>query len=540
MKKKLFIITLLIGSILPIIVKANNDIGITDVYDYEIVIDKDIEVTCINPNTYKIRKIILKKGDIKKIYGEGDCVDYYNHKIDYSGLCFKDKEYVCQYGLYDEDFENFHIKDLEYDVNKNENDITYFNNFDGFLFNYYDDYIGLNSGPSYYYKVIKKINTSEKIKVLGKIKGYDWYYIETQNVKGWITDDDLMIKQNKEYVSYQTQDVYKDQRHKIKIGELKVNSIVKNPYKDGYRDNYYINYDGMQGYIKDGLYERKSGTTTIKYDGILYEEADVNSKQLIDKRIKKGQKINYDSFDKILYYTENCEGIKEVNENEECEYEYVWYNTTIDSKTGWLLVSNYLDKYIKDNTEEIIDEGDDENEINNISKEEIKIENVSFKTNQIKADEKLYIDFKIDNNSLYEVDKVLFGFKNNKDQNRLLYLNDIESSPYLNIEHSLFEDGEFELYFIRLELNDEDNTRLVYYTNEIKNNSDYSLKVINDIKDDEKESETKDEEKDQAIKEIHKINNKHLLIGIISAISITITSIILIILINKRRKENKN
>ena len=538
MKKKLFIITLLIGSILPIIVKANYDMGITDVYNYEIVIDKDIEVTCINPKTYKTRKITLKKGDIRKIFGEGDCVDYYNREIDYSGLCFKDKEDVCQYGLFDEDFENFHIKDLEYDVNKNENDITYFNNFDGFLFNYYDDYIELYSGPSSFYKKIKDLSTNEKIKVLGKIKDYDWYYIETQNVKGWITDENLMIKQNKEYVSYQTQDVYKDQRHKIKIGELKVNSIVKNPYKDGFRDNYYINYDGMQGYIKDGLYERKSGTTTTKYDGILYEEADVNSKQLIDKKIKKGQKINYDSLDKRLYYTGNCEGIKEVNEYDECEYEYIWYNTTIDSKTGWLLVSNYLDNYIKNNTEEIIDEDDDE--INNISKEEIKIENVSFKTNQIKADEKLYIDFKIDNNSFYEVDKVLFGFKNDKDQNRLLYLNDIESSPYLNIEHSLFENGEFELYFIRLELNDEDNTRLVYYTNEIKNNSDYSLKVINNIKNDEKETEEKDEQKDQAIKEIHKINNKHLLIGIISAISITISSIILIILINKRFKNNNN
>ena len=538
MKKKLFIITLLIGSILPIIVKANYDMGITDVYNYEIVIDKDIEVTCINPKTYKTRKITLKKGDIRKIFGEGDCVDYYNREIDYSGLCFKDKEDVCQYGLFDEDFENFHIKDLEYDVNKNENDITYFNNFDGFLFNYYDDYIELYSGPSSFYKKIKDLSTNEKIKVLGKIKDYDWYYIETQNVKGWITDENLMIKQNKEYVSYQTQDVYKDQRHKIKIGELKVNSIVKNPYKDGFRDNYYINYDGMQGYIKDGLYERKSGTTTTKYDGILYEEADVNSKQLIDKKIKKGQKINYDSLDKRLYYTGNCEGIKEVNEYDECEYEYIWYNTTIDSKTGWLLVSNYLDNYIKNNTEEIIDEDDDE--INNISKEEIKIENVSFKTNQIKADEKLYIDLKIDNNSYYEIDKVLFGFKNNKDQNRLLYLNDIESSPYLNIEHSLFENGEFELYFIRLELNDEDNTRLVYYTNEIKNNSDYSLKVINNIKNDEKETEEKDEQKDQAIKEIHKINNKHLLIGIISAISITISSIILIILINKRFKNNNN
>ena len=52
--------------------------------------------------------------------------------------------------------------------------------------------------------------------------------------------------------------------------------------------------------------------------------------------------------------------------------------------------------------------------------------------------------------------------------------------------------------------------------------------------------EKETEEKHQAIKEIHKINNKHLLIGIISAISITISSIILIILINKRFKNNNN
>ena len=42
-------------------------------------------------------------------------------------------------------------------------------------------------------------------------------------------------------------------------------------------------------------------------------------------------------------------------------------------------------------------------------------------------------------------------------------------------------------------------------------------------------------------KQIEEINNKHLIIGILSAISITITSIILIILINKRRKnKSKN
>ena len=247
----------------------------------------------------------------------------------------------------------------------------------------------------------------------------------------------------------------------------------------------------------------------LENEGRMYEEANIDSKVLVPK-IEEGTKIhvNYGTFD-----------------NGSDEKVNFWYYTNYNGKTGWILLGPFFD------------EDYDEEEINNISKEDIEIENVSFKTNQIKADEKLYIDLKIDNNSYYEIDKVLFGFKNNKDQNRLLYLNDIESSPYLNIEHSLFENGEFELYFIRLELNDEDNTRLVYYTNEIKNNSDYSLKVINNIKNDEKETEEKDEQKDQAIKEIHKINNKHLIIGILSAISITITSIILIILINKRRKE---
>ncbi len=541
MKKKLFIVMLLIGFIFPIIVNANNDIVITDVYDFEIVIDKDIEVTCINPKTYKTREIALKKGETRKIFGEGDCVDYYEHKLDYTGLCFRDKEDVCQYGLLDDDEENFHIKNLEYDINKNKKDIDFSINIDAILFDYYEDKIELYSGPSYYYKVKKEINKSEKIKVLGKINEYDWYYIEADNTKGWITIDSLMIKDSNEYINARTIKIYEDQKMKKQIGELKANAIIKSPYTYEYRDYYYINYNDKKGYIfTTELFKRKTGNTTTKYEGILYEEADVNSKQLIKSKIKKGQKITYDGSNESRYYTDNCEGIKKVDEDGECNYEFGWYHTTINSKNGWLLVSEYLDNLIADNIEERTDEdnNDEEEKLEyNKIKEEINIESFVIKEKEIKADEKLYIDIKIDNKSNLKVDKILVGFKNTRNEDRMIYLNDIETSPYINIDHNLFENGEFELYFVRLELNDENKTKLVYYTDKIKNKNKYSLKVINDkkiVKEDEPITEKKKEE--QALKQIHEINNKHLIIGILSAISITITSIILIILINKRRK----
>ena len=544
MKKKLFIIILLIGFIFPIIVNANSVSDIFDVYDYEIVIDKDIEVTCINPKTKKIREITLKKGETRKIFGEGYCIDYYNHELDYSGLCFKDKDDVCQYGLSSDDDEKFHIKNLEYDINKNKKDIDFSINIDAILFNTYHEQIELYSGPSDYYKVIKEINKNEKIKVLGKINGYDWYYIETANTKGWININNLLIKDSNEYINARTVKVYEDQESKKQIGELKVNAIIKNPYTQKYSNYYYINYNDKKGYIfTTELFKRRNGNTTTKYEGILYEEADVNSKQLIKNKIKKGQKITYDSIYEETYYTYNCGDIEELDEDGGCDYKYSWYHTTIDSKTGWLLVSEYLNNFIADNIEVRTDEdnNDSHEEVNyDIIKEEINIESFIIKEKEIKADEKLYIDIKIDNKSNLKVDKILVGFKNTKNEDRMIYLNDVETSPYINIDHNLFENGEFDLYFVRLELNDEGKTRLVYYADDIKNKNKYSLKVINDKKiEKEDEQVTEEKKEDQALKQIHEINNKHLIIGIVSAISITITSIILIILINKRMK-NKN
>ena len=87
-------------------------------------------------------------------------------------------------------------------------------------------------------------------------------------------------------------------------------------------------------------------------------------------------------------------------------------------------------------------------------------------------------------------------------------------------------------------MNDENKTKLLYSVNDIKNKSNYKLNITNEKNSNVEDNNT--EETKKKIEEIHKINNKHLYIGIGSAISITITSIIFIILINKRRKEKTN
>lgn len=128
--------------------------------------------------------------------------------------------------------------------------------------------------------------------------------------------------------------------------------------------------------------------------------------------------------------------------------------------------------------------------------------------------------------------KILLYFKNQNNEDKVAYVNDINTNPYIKIENSDFDDEGDTLENIELEMDNSEQTKVVYSISEIENQSNYKITISKNTE------ETKEQIKEQ-IKEIHKINNKHLLIEIISAISITITSIILIILINKRRKENK-
>ena len=168
-------------------------------------------------------------------------------------------------------------------------------------------------------------------------------------------------------------------------------------------------------------------------------------------------------------------------------------------------------------------------------KDKININSIIFENTDIKINEKLNVKVDINNNSELKIEKILLAFKNKNNENKLVYLNDITTSPYIEINDKLFESGEYNLEYVRLEMNNPDETEIFYKTTDIKNKGNYKLNIINEEKSNGENNNI--EETKKKVEEIHKINNKHLCIGIASAISITITSIILIILINKRRKD---
>lgn len=498
MKKKLFIIILLIGFIFPIIVNANGTSPSSITY----------KVVITNKNGFKCRNdLTIPYGSVIEVF------EYYFDMDDndvavqvYSDYC---DDYISykDFKLYNKDF---NIKD--YEKEDQEHKVDSFN-FSKKVLIIGEKGVKLYKGPSFAYDVIDTIPNGVELSTkyyTENREGISWIYVVYNGKEGWIH----LITYNVAY-DYSNEEAYIEVS---KNGELKkVNEYYKTGGSYEYQGMaYYVKYDGKMHYV-DKLINKCDETLELINDVEMYKAID-NESKLISK-IKKGTKL------KALYTTGDGKG---------GVYFYVTYN----SKKGWIYFdeSEYDEVIIGDEDNNDENEELDDNKI----KEEISIESFIIKEKEIKADEKLYIDIKIDNKSNLKVDKILVGFKNTRNEDRMIYLNDIETSPYINIDHNLFENGEFDLYFVRLELNDEGKTRLVYYADDIKNKNKYSLKVINDKKiEKEDEQVTEEKKEDQALKQIHEINNKHLIIGIVSAISITITSIILIILINKRMK-NKN
>lgn len=530
MKKKILIILTGILLLSPRYIKANYDPTIMDIYAFNVVVDKSFKTTCINPKSEKKSEVTIKKNEILSIIGEGDCIEYYGGTgKGMAGFCFKKNKQVCE--LVEDDIKNVHIQDLEFNVEKNRNDMIFMNNTEAFPIGGYDEeYVTLYSGPSALYSKKKKIKENSEVKVLGRLKEYtQWYYIETQNVKGWIEEYSLMIKQNKDYINATTQKIYKDKDKKEIAGIIPANAIVKNPYYANRSSlGYYISYNGINGYIDEELYEKEEGSLTLKYDGILYSEKDVNSKKLINNKIKKGQKINYDYIgedDMIEVY--DCE---EPTDEEGCEYHYSWYHTTIGKESGWLLTSDNLEEHIKDYT--TLEE-------NNI--DDITIEMLKLTWNKANLNGSTTIDIKINNKTIYDIKNIYLIFKD-------IYGNYVktkcEKTSYgttVNFSPYQFKTGDYILDKLEVELNNDYQTKLVFNTSAVIEKSDYKMKILapanNDNNNNNNENKPDTSNIEQPIKEMHKINNTHLYIGIGSAISITITSIILIILINKRRKD---
>ena len=367
--------------------------------------------------------------------------------------------------------------------------------------------VKLYKGPSFSYDVIETIPGGSKLNTkyyVENSEGISWIYVSYNGKTGWIY-----------LITYD-----------VAYGPEKEENIVVSSFMDGLEENTLINeyyytggsveYQGMMYYVKykDKMYfvnhlaSKFDETITLKNNTKFYEYGySVDAKGTIPK----GTEI------KTLY----------SYGYEEDFWCYVLYN----GKKVWILLSE------EESDEYFYAEDEDEDE-NDYYKDSISIENINFLSNKVKLNERLDINIKINNNSNTNVEKILLIFKNQNNEDKSVYINDINTKPYIKIENSDFDDEEYTLENIELEINDENKTKLLYSVNDIKNKSNYKLNIINEKNSNVEDNNT--EETKKKIEEIHKINNKHLLIGIGSAISITITSIIFIILINKRRKEKSN
>ena len=170
--------------------------------------------------------------------------------------------------------------------------------------------------------------------------------------------------------------------------------------------------------------------------------------------------------------------------------------------------------------------------------DDITIDKLKFTWNKANLNSATKIDIKINNKTNYDIRSIYLIFK---DANGNYVKTGCIDYPYdtsIRFSPYQFKTGDYTLEKIEIELNTNIEKKVIIYTSAIIEKGNYKMKILAPVTNSNNNiSQPNRSDIDQAIKEIHKINNKHLIIGIISAISITITSIILIILINKRRKE---
>ena len=115
----------------------------------------------------------------------------------------------------------------------------------------------------------------------------------------------------------------------------------------------------------------------------------------------------------------------------------------------------------------------------------------------MKLNDKLNIDFKLNNDSDVKVLKATLIFKDKDNQIKETYLNDIDSKPYINIDKDVFNEGEYTLDSIDIVLDNNDKTKLTYSVDDVKTKNDYKVNIL---KNDKIDKDNKDN--------IDKYNNK--------------------------------
>lgn len=474
MKKKLLITTGILLTLVPSLVKANNVFPST--LSYKAVITNKNGFKC---DTYDNKNITIPFGSIVSInesyYDDGLKLEIF----DYEGTGCNNNINLKDIKIYNDEFNiNDYLNAGEYNsVSKfdKENDAIILAK----------NGVKMYTGPSLSYSVITTIPYNKTVKTEYYIDSFDtlvsWISVTYNGKKGWINTTDYEVMYNK------------TNEKAIVISKnsgINENTIVSEYYSSAKK--YYVKYNNKY-ILVDKIAKLNNGNITIKNNKKIYES--VNSSKEIDS-VSKGTKLQT----KFFY----------SDKDNDCYYYYVSYNNN-----GWIKIA-YGEKY-------------DFEKINTIDyKDKVSIESIKF-DNEIKLNDKLNIDIKIDNNSDIKILKTILIFKDKDNQTKDIYLNDIDSKPYINIDTDVFNEGEYTLDSIDIILDNSDKTNLVYSVNDIENKSEYKVNVL---KNDKIDKDNKNN--------IDKYNNKSLLIGLLGGVGLTVLAVLLIVFINNKAKSRKN
>lgn len=473
MKKKLLVTTGLLLTLVPSLIKADNVFPST--LSYKAVITNKNGFKC---DTYDNKNITIPFGSIVSVRESYYDSDLELEIVDYNDTGCNNKISLNDIKIYNDEFNiNDYLNAGEYDSVSKFDKVN-----DAIILS--KNGVKMYKGPSLTYSTITTIPYNTSVKTEYYIDPFNtlvsWISVTYNGKKGWIntTNHEVMYNKTNEKAIVIS-----------KNSGINENTIVNEYYNSAKK--YYVKYNDKY-ILVDKIAKSNNGNITIKSNKKIYDS--VNSSKEIDS-VSKGTKLSTEFF-----YSDS---------DNECYYYYVKH----DNKNGWIKIS-YGEQYDFEKVK-TIDYSD-----------MISIESIKF-NNETKLNDKLNVDFKLNNDSDVKVLKVTLIFKDKDNQIKETYLNDIDTTPYINIDTDTFNEGDYTLDSIDVELDNSDKTKLTYSVEDIKTKNDYKVNII---KNDKATEENKDN--------IKNTNNKYLAIGMIGGVLLTILAVIIITFINKSKTRN--
>ena len=463
MKKKLLITTGILLTLVPSLIRADNVFPST--LSYKAVITNKNGFKC---DTYDNKNITIPFGSIVSVRESYYDSDLELEIVDYNDTRCNNKISLNDIKIYNDEFNiNDYLNAGEYDSVSKFDKVN-----DAIILS--KNGVKMYKGPSLTYSTITTIPYNTSVKTEYYIDPFNtlvsWISVEYNGKKGWINTTNHEV-------------IYNKTNNKAivisKNSGINENTIVNEYYNSAKK--YYVKYNGKY-ILVDKIAKSNNGNITIKSNKKIYDS--VNSSKEIDS-VSKGTKLSTEFF-----YSDS---------DNECYYYYVKH----DNKSGWIKIS-YDEQYDFEKVK-TVDYSD-----------KISIESIKFNN-----------EIKLNNDSDIKVLKVTLIFKDKDNQIKETYLNDIDSKPYINIDTDVFNEGEYTLDSIDVELDNSDKTKLTYSVDDVKTKNDYKVNII---KNDKATEENKDN--------IKNTNNKYLAIGMIGGVLLTVLAIIIITFINKNKTRN--